>query len=164
MNDEFHLTPIDVRAQEFHRAAFGYDRSGVEEFRERVAEELERLLRDRATLEERVHNLREQLKAYRERERALNEALVSAQQLRADTESSARKEADLVVREARTKADEIVQQARDAEISVRREMESAQRHFSAYLAAFRSLLDRYLAEVDALSEHERDGSAPGDAS
>jgi hypothetical protein len=30
------------------------------------------------------------------------------------------------------------------------------------LAAFRSLLDRYLAEVDALADHERDGSAPAD--
>lgn len=162
MNDEFHLTPVDVRAQEFRRGAFGYERAGVDDFRDRVAGELERLLRERSTLEERVQNLREQLKAYREREKALNEALVAAQQLRADTETSAKKEADLVIREARSKADEIVAQARDTELSIRNDIESAQRHFSAYLAAFRSLLDRYLAEVDALSEHERDGSAPGD--
>ena len=31
----------------------------------------------------------------------------------------------------------------------------------AYLAAFRTLLERYLSEVDALEAHERDGSAPG---
>ena len=49
MNDEFHLTPIDVRAQEFRRATLGYERARVEDFRERVAEEMERLLRERAT-------------------------------------------------------------------------------------------------------------------
>lgn len=162
MNDEFHLTPVDVRAQEFRGGVFGYERASVDDFRDRVAEELERLLRERSTLEERVQNLREQLKAYREREKALNEALVAAQQLRADTETSAKKEAELVIREARSKADEIVVQARDTEVAIRHDIEAAQRHFSAYLAAFRSLLDRYLAEVDALSEHERDGSAPGD--
>ena len=78
MNDEFHLTPVDVRAQEFRRSAFGFDPAGVEDFRDRVADEMERLLRERATLEERVQNLREQLKAFREREKALNDALVAA--------------------------------------------------------------------------------------
>ena len=33
MNDEFHLTPIDIRAQEFRRSAWGYDRAHVDDFR-----------------------------------------------------------------------------------------------------------------------------------
>ena len=41
MNDEgFRLTPVDVRAQEFRRRALGYDTEGVEDFRQRVADEL----------------------------------------------------------------------------------------------------------------------------
>lgn len=160
MNDEFRLTPIDVRAQEFRRAAFGYDRVTVDDFRERVAEEFERLLKERATLEERVHSLREQLKAFREREKALNDALVAAHQLRADTEASARQAADLILREARVKADELLGEVRESEQSVRKDTESAHRQFSAYLSAFRSLLERSLAEVEALDAHERDGSPP----
>lgn len=161
MNDEFHLTPIDIRAQEFRRATFGYDRAGVEDFRARVADEMERLLRERMMLEERVQNLREQLRAFREREKALNDALVAAQQLRSDTEASAHKEADLIIREARQKADDVLASARESELSIRRDTEASQRHFTAYLASFRALLERYLAEVDALDEHSRDGSLPG---
>ncbi|HEX9729120.1 MAG TPA: DivIVA domain-containing protein [Gemmatimonadales bacterium] len=160
MNDEFHLTPIDVRAQEFKRVTFGYDRAGVEDFRERVANEMERLLRDRATLEERVRNLREQLKAFREREKALNDALVAAQQLRNDTEDAARREAELILREARNQADELLAEARESELDVRRDTETSQRHFTAYITSFRALLERHLAEVDALEAHERDGSPP----
>jgi len=160
MNDEFHLTPVDLRQQEFRRSAFGYERADVEDFRQRVAEEMERLLRERAQMEERVANLREQLKVFRERERALNEALIAAQQLRADTQDSTRKEAELTLREARAEADGIVAHARDAEVQVRRDVEAAQRHFSAYLAASRHLLERHLAEVDALEEQSRDGSPP----
>lgn len=160
MNDEFRLTPIDVRAQEFGRAPFGYDRAAVDDFRERVAAELERLLKERQALDERVQGLREQLKAYREREKALNDALVSAQQVRADTERLARQEAELVLREARAEGERLLAEAREEERSVRRDTDEARRYFSAYLAAYRQLLERSLAEADALEAHERDGSAP----
>ncbi|HET7040070.1 MAG TPA: DivIVA domain-containing protein [Gemmatimonadales bacterium] len=160
MNDEFRMTPVDVRAQEFRRSAFGYERAIVEDFRERVATELERLLKERSTLEERVQGLREQLKVFREREKALNDALVAAQQLRNDTEAVARQQADVILREARLKADQVLAEARESERQVRSDAESAQRHFAGYLAAYRSLLERSLAEVDALEAHQRDGSPP----
>jgi DivIVA domain-containing protein len=159
-DDGFHLTPVDIRAQEFHRSLRGYDPASVEEFRQRIAEEVERLLRERVQLEERLQSFHEQLKAFREREKALNDALVAAQQLRSDTEQAARREADLVLREARAQADQILQEARGAEGAVRRDMEAAQRQFTAYLAAFRTLLERYLSEVDALEAHRGDGSPP----
>ena len=162
MNDEgFRLTPVDVRTQEFRRSAFGYDVAGVEDFRSRVAEELERLLRERATSEERLQNLREQLKSYREREKALNDAVVMAQQVRADTEQAAKRDSEAAMRDAQVKAEEILAEARAAEAETRRDIEEAQRQFSAYLTAFRQLLWRQLAEVDALAEHERDGTPPG---
>ena len=72
----FHLTPLDVRKQEFRRSLRGYEPVGVEDFRGRVADELERILREKSVLEERLSALGEQLQAYRERERAMNEALV----------------------------------------------------------------------------------------
>jgi DivIVA domain-containing protein len=156
----FHLTPVDIRAQEFHRTLRGYDPATVEEFRQRIADEVERLLRERVQLEERLQSFREQLKAFREREKALNDALVAAQQLRSDTEQAARREADLVLREARAQADHILQEARGAEGAVRRDMEAGQRQFTAYLAAFRTLLERYQSEVDALEAHRGDGSPP----
>jgi DivIVA domain-containing protein len=156
----FHLTPVDIRTVEFHRTLRGYDPASVDEFRQRVAEEVERLLRERAQLDERLQAFREQLQVFREREKALNEALVAAQQLRSDTEQGARREADLVLREARAQASQILQEARGTEGAVRRDIEAAQRQFTAYLAAFRTLLERYLSEVDALDAHRADGAPP----
>lgn len=156
----FHLTPVDVRAQEFRRGLRGYDTSEVDEFRQRVAEELERLLKAQAELEKQLHDTREQLRGFKEREKALNDALVLAQQLRAETEASVRREAELTAREARAAADQVVAEARSDERGVRKEIEKAQRQFSSYLAGFRTLLERYLSEVDALESHERDGSPP----
>ena len=53
-NDAFHLTSHDVRAQEFHRVLRGYDPVQVDEFKQRMAEEIDRLVRDRVQLDERV--------------------------------------------------------------------------------------------------------------
>jgi len=159
-DEEFRLTPVDIRAQEFSRAAWGYSAADVEDFRSRVADEMERLARERMALEERLHIFREQLKSLREREKAINDAVMMAQELREDTKRGAHQEAELIIREAHSKAESIVNDSRTTEAALRKDIEEAQHQFTSYLAAFRRLLDRHLAEVDALAAHERDGSPP----
>lgn len=146
----FHLTPLDVRKQEFRKTLRGFEPVGVEEFRARVADELERILRERAVLEERVVALTEQLRVFRERERAMNEALVAAQQLREETRTAAEREAQVIVREAEAEARRILDDARAAETEVRRKVGETERQFQAYLAGFRALLERQLAELRVL--------------
>ena len=159
-DEEFRLTPVDIRAQEFSRAAWGFSAADVEDFRDRVADEMERLARERVALEERLHNFREQLKSLREREKAINDAVMMAQELREDTKHSATQEAELIIREAHSKAENIVHESRTTESALRHDIEEAQQQFTTYLGAFRRLLDRHLAQVDALEAHERDGSPP----
>jgi DivIVA domain-containing protein len=156
MNDEaFHLTPGDVRAQEFQRSFRGYEPAQVEEFRGRIAEELDRLLRERAKLEERVQNFQEQLRAFRERERAMNEALLAAQQLRVAAQEQAEHDAEAVIREARSEALRILSKAQDDERQTRERQEMLQRQFAAYLSNFRALLERQLGEIDGLQTHSQ---------
>jgi DivIVA domain-containing protein len=151
MTDEaFPLTPLDVRTQEFSRAFRGYDCAQVDEFMRGISEALERLLRDRAQHEERLRSAQDQLRAFRDRERAMNEALVAAQQLRVETRQQAEREAELLLREARADAERIVAGAKHDEELVRERADSAARQFAAYVASFRSLLERHLGEVDGL--------------
>ena len=158
MSDDhaFHLTPLDVRSQEFTRTLRGYDRNQVNEFKLAISEELERLLRDRAQFEERLRTLQEQLRAFRDRERAMNEALIAAQQLRVDSRAQAEREAELVLREAKMEADRILERARQEEILVRDRADGATRQLAAYIASFRTLLERHLGELDGLQR----GTAP----
>jgi DivIVA domain-containing protein len=156
MSEEaFQVTPQDVRTQDFARAVRGYDRAQVDEFKLRMAEEIDRLTRARIQAEERLKSAQDQLRAYRERERALNEALVAAQQLRADTKTQAEQEAAIVVREARADGARLVDRAKLDEQLVRERTEEAIRQFNAYVAGFRLLLERQLAEVDGLQAAAR---------
>ena len=77
-DDAFHLTAVDVRRYEFQTVMRGYDRARVDQFKVQVADEMERLMRANQDLDEKARNFHEQLRAFRERDRALNEALVSA--------------------------------------------------------------------------------------
>jgi DivIVA domain-containing protein len=157
----FHLTPLDVRSQEFQRAFRGYDSAQVDEFKLAVSDELDRLLRDRSQHEERLRSVQEQLRGFRDRERAMNEALVAAQQLRVDSRAQAEREAELVLREAKAEAERILDRAHQEEAVVRERAAGAARQFTAYVAAFRALLERHLGEVDGLQR--RTGPNAGDA-
>ena len=118
----FRLTPLDVRRYEFGTSLRGYDKMRVDQFREQLASELERLTRQNLDLETKARNFHEQLRAFRERDKALNDALVSAQQLRGDIHDQADREAQLVLREARAEAERILEAARH---DARRERSSA---------------------------------------
>jgi len=151
----FQLTPNEVRGQQFGTSFRGFDRMEVESFRDRVAEELDRLLRERIQIDERTRNAQEQLRAFRERERAMNDALIAAQQLRAEAKQAAEREAEAVIREARAEGERIVDRARMDERQVRERAETAARQFAAYVAAFRALLERQMAELDVLEGHTK---------
>ncbi len=148
-DDIFHLTPVDVRRYDFGNAMRGYDRARVDQFRTQVADELERLTRQNSELESKVRNFFEQLKHYRERDKAINEALISAQQLREDVKEQAARESDLMRREAEAAAQEIVEGARQQIHVLQAEIDSLERSRRAYLAQMRVLAERHMAEADA---------------
>ena len=151
MNDDaFNLTPLDVRKQEFRKSLRGYDTLSVEDFQMRVADALERAMRERQVLEERVSALTEQLRVFREREKAMNEALVAAQQLRQDSRAAAEREGQVIVREAEAEAKRLLDEARSAQNAVQVKMTETERQFQQYMGGFRALLERQLAELRAL--------------
>lgn len=155
MSDEFRLTPLDVRKQEFKKVMRGYDLLAVEDFRSRAADELERVVRERIALEERLRAAEEKLAFFQEREKAMNDALIAAQQLRAETREQAEREAQMIVREAEADAERRVERARrELERIETSGQQLAQKH-NAYLATLRSLVERQKAELDALAESEQ---------
>lgn len=150
MTDEsFHLTPLDIRRFDFGSALRGYDRTRVDQFREQAANEVERLVRQGQTLEAKAQGFHEQLRAFRERDKAINEALISAQQLRAEVREQAEREAQLILREARADAERIVATAQHETRRIEGELEALVRQRRSYLTQLRSMIERNLAEIEA---------------
>jgi DivIVA domain-containing protein len=152
MDETFHLTPLDVRRYDFGKAMRGYDPKRVEQFREQVAEELERLTRAVVDLDTKAKGFHEQLRAFRERDKALNDALVSAQQLRNEIRESSEREASLIVREARAAGEEQLEAARSEVRRIEGRLQELERARRAHLAQLRQMTERQLAEITAAEQ------------
>ena len=151
MTDEsFHLTPLDVRRYDFGIRIFrGLDPAKVDDFRNQVADELERLTRLNQELESKARGFHEQLRAFRERDKALNDALISAQQLRAEMREQAEREAQLILREARAEAERIVDQARSEQRRLEGELSGLEKARLAFIGQFRMMIERQLSQLNA---------------
>jgi DivIVA domain-containing protein len=158
------LTPLDVRKKrgDFRRLFRGYDPEEVDSFLELVAERLEALVKKNLSLSEKADKQAQQLSALEERERAVQEALVTAQKLRDDVRNQTREEAELLKKEAEREAArrrEGVQAEIDRKIGevdglIRERMEvveEMERNRSQFLKGFRALLER---ELDAVQVEE----------
>ena len=149
MDEAFHLTPLDVRRYDFGRALRGYSPARVDQFRDQVAEELERLTRINQDLDAKARSFHEQLRAFRERDKALNDALIAAQQLRDDVRGQAEREAQLIIREAQGEAERVIETARAEVRRMEQELDNLDRSRRTYLAQMRTLIARQLSEVEA---------------
>ncbi len=161
IDESFHLTSLDVRRFDFGRSLRGYDPTKVETFREQVAEEFDRLGRINQDLDTKARSFHEQLRAFRERDKALNDALITAQQLRAEVRDQAEREAQLLIKEAQAESERIVETARSEVRRMEQELDSLDRSRRTYLAQMRALLARQLSEVEA-SESGRSRAVSGD--
>jgi cell division initiation protein len=145
------LTPLDVRKKrgDFRRILRGYDPEEVDHFLELVAERMEVLVRENFSFSERISRLQEQVGSLEGREKAVHEALVTAEKLRSDVKEQARREADAILREAEIEAR---RRREDGERDLG-EQEAAlvalERERRQFLLGFRSMLERQMERLEA---------------
>jgi cell division initiation protein len=105
------LTPLEIQKQTFSRTIKGYNQDEVRAYLHLVAEEIERLVRENDRLSREVAVLREDLEDHSNRERILKDTLLSAQKVAEDLTTNARKEAELIVKDAELLSDRLIGQA-----------------------------------------------------
>jgi len=145
-------TPLEIQKREFSRSWKGLDPVEVQTFLADVAEDMEALARENADLESRRRALEQENEEHRERERILKQTLLSAQQASEDIRSAARKEAELVVREAQDSAEKLTHHAlqRSAEI------EKAIHELKVQRVNFRLQLQKMIELFQQVLDFDRD--------
>lgn len=143
------LTPLDVRKKkgDFSRGLRGYEPQAVDGFLDLVAERMEELVRENHGLRERAAQLSEAVAAHRDREQALNDALVTAQQMREEMRTQAAREAELALQQARAEGERIVAEAREQAGAAREELRRLEASRARFLRGFRAFLERQLTDL-----------------
>jgi cell division initiation protein len=151
------ITPLDIQQKQFPYKFRGFDDEEVYAFLEIIREEMEDLLRENASLRENVIRLENQIKEYKDMETTLRETLVTAQQMVEDYKSNARKEAELLIKEAELRADATLKEAQEKVIKIHEDivdLKGIRRHFKEEL---KRLIEGHLKMLEYDKEREEEG-------
>jgi len=148
------ITPLDVRKQEFKKVMRGYDSVEVDTFMEMVAAELEEALKQQKDARERIIELETQLKDYRQIEKTLQQTLLQAQEATGRTYESARRESEVIIREAESKGAKIVEQANSNLARINNELMRLASRKDSLIGRLRVLLS---SELDLLKTLDMGG-------
>jgi cell division initiation protein len=148
------LTPLDVKKQEFKKVMRGFDPVEVETFLGMVANELEELTRANRDLKDKLIELEARLQDYRSIEKTLQQTLATAQEAGAKSIENARKEAQMMITEARMKANQIVEKSRNDLIMMKEGLAILKSKKTAIISRLRTLLGSELQLIQALEVDE----------
>lgn len=151
------ITPLDIQQKQFPMKFRGFDVEEVYAFLEVIREEMEELLRENASLKENVQRAANHIKEYKDMETTLRETLLTAQQMVEDYKTNARKEAELLIKEAEIKADELIKDAQEKVIKIHEDivdLKGIRRHFKEEL---KRLIENHtmMLEHDSYREGEK---------
>ncbi len=150
------ITPLDIQQKQFPMKFRGFDVEEVYAFLEVIREEMEELLRENASLKENVQRAANHIKEYKDMEETLRETLMTAQQMVEDYKTNARKEAELLIKEAEIRSDELIRDAQEKVIKIHEDivdLKGIRRHFKEELKRLIESHTRML-EHDAYREGE----------
>jgi cell division initiation protein len=154
------ITPLDIQQKQFPMRLRGFDVDEVYSFLELIREELEELLRENASLKEQLSRADAQLQEYKNMEITLRETLMTAQQMVEDYKTNARKEAELILKEAEIKADTMIKEAQEKVVKIHEDivdLKGIRRHFKEEI---KRLIDSHLKMLEF--DKEREGEESGE--
>ncbi|HDZ62502.1 MAG TPA: DivIVA domain-containing protein [Nitrospirae bacterium] len=151
------ITPLDIQQKQFPAKFRGFDEEEVDSFLEIVREEMEELLRDNAALREESKRAEKQLKEYKSIESALRDTLMTTQQIVEEYRNTAKKDAELIRKEAELRAEEIVRAAQEKVIKIHEDitdLKGVRMHFKEEV---RRLIESHLTMLnfDKIREEEK---------
>ncbi|MFC1606653.1 DivIVA domain-containing protein [Candidatus Latescibacterota bacterium] len=144
------ISPLDIRKHEFKKVIRGFDVDEVTAFLDMISVEYENMIRENALMNEKVANLDTQLKKYRDIESTLRETLLSAQKAREDTISSAKRQSEVIIREAEVKAAAIIEDGRNTLSRLKNSFHELKIQKDSYLTKIKALTK---AQLDMLEQY-----------
>lgn len=151
LGDEHAVTPSDIFGKQFKRRSFGgYDPKDVDDFLERIADALENLIVQVRVLKDRNEEQRRSLQEFRDLEGALRGALVASQQLGDDMRDSAKREAHVMLEEAKLKKAQAQLEASRIPTALTRDIHILEQQRSRLRIEMLAILETHRKLIDSL--------------
>lgn len=150
------ITPLDIQQKQFSTRLRGFDMEEVDSFLELIREEMEELLRENANLREEARRFEKQLKDYKNIEHTLRDTLINTQQMSEEYKVTAKKDAELKIKEAELQAHEIIKKAQDKVVQIHEDitdLKGVRRHFKEEV---KRLIESHLSMIEFDKKREEE--------
>lgn len=147
------LTPLDIHNKEFARRIRGYDEDEVNEFLDQVIKDYESVIRENKELNAQLLAIQERLDHFTNIEETLSKTIIVAQEAADEVKNNAKKEGQLIIKEAEKNADRIIGEALSKSRKIAVEIEELRKQASIYRTRFRTLVE---AQLELLSQDDWD--------
>ena len=156
------ITPLDIQQQNFQVRLRGYDREEVQEFLRCVSETVEELVKENANVKERAGKLEKEIVELRRKDASLNELLVTTQKMAENLKETARREADLILKEAELKSEELIKHAHADLRTIQRDLLELRRNRVLAIEKLRSWLQMLnkMIEMEEVDLHPLTDKTP----
>lgn len=163
-------TAIDLTHKKIGRSVRGYKTSEVDDLLRDISSELEESARDRARMESQMEQMRSEIARYKQMEETLNNSILLAQRTADEVRAAARRDADVVIKEAEQTARRMVEDAsrerQETHNELRRATERRDMFIDTLRGASRDLAEwlqhRRWEEVIAIPAFSGDNGEPAD--
>jgi len=153
------ITAVEIQKREFSIERKGYPPEAVRIFLNAVAEDFQSLVRENSELEARLRRLEEENLEHRDRERILKETLLSAQRISEEMKANARREAEVVVRQAELAGQQLTTEALQQSAKIERAIRDMKLQLANYRLKLKSMLERFQTVLDFDEEEDEKTSS-----
>ncbi|MDA8424303.1 MAG: DivIVA domain-containing protein [Nitrospiraceae bacterium] len=148
MSDAIKVTPLDIQQKRFHIGFRGYERTEVELFLDLVRDEMESLVREVADLREFRQAYDQRLKELAEKEENVKNTMLMTQKLIEELKVGARKEADLIVKDAGIRSEQTVGNAQQEKFKLESDIQELRRRKHQFLQDMKKIMQMHLEMVN----------------
>ncbi|HAR6475246.1 TPA: DivIVA domain-containing protein [Staphylococcus pseudintermedius] len=145
------FTPSEIKNKAFTRIKNGFEPTEVEQYLEQLSHEIERLKEDKKQLEKVLEERDAHIQSFKEVEKSVGEAIVSAQRAADETKAAAQKERDAIIRKAQAEASQIVNDGIEKARRLSFQTEDMKRQSKVFRSRFRMLVE---AQLDLLKSDD----------
>lgn len=146
-------TPSEIKNKSFTRIKNGFEPTEVESYLSELSREIERLKEDKKQLEKVLAERESHIQSFKEVEKSVGEALVSAQRAADETKAAAQKEHDVMIAKAKAEGERIVNDSLEKARRMAFQTEDMKHQSKVFRSRFKMLVE---AQLDLLKNDDWD--------
>lgn len=146
------ITSMDITEKEFRKVLRGYSVEEVDEFLDKIAEEYEVLYKENSNYKEKLSGIQEKIEHYNKMENTIQNTLLLAQNASEQARENAKKESELILKNANDAAQKIIDKAHSDVIQITDEFERMKQEFCKFRTKFRSFMESQLEMFDDMEK------------